>query len=188
MSTVKNLVGQRFNSLIVIEMVDYIKGNGPKWRVRCDCGNETIVKSCNLRSGNTRSCGCRRIEVMRATGKRNHKDFRKCIIKILHTNYRVGSKRRGLTFDLSLDHFSELIFKNCEYCGIEPSLIRQHPTFAGEIVYNGVDRVDNKKGYVVDNCVPCCKICNLGKHSMSYDKWINYLDQVVKHRGSLNVN
>ena len=32
---------------------------------------------------------------------------------------------------------------------------------------NGVDRVDNTKGYSVDNSVPCCKFCNTAKHTMS---------------------
>ena len=27
----------------------------------------------------------------------------------------------------------------------------------------GSDRVDNSKGYTMENSVPCCKFCNLGK-------------------------
>jgi len=41
--------------------------------------------------------------------------------------------------------------------------------------YTGIDRVDNKKGYVVDNVVSCCTICNRVKNNMSYidfKKWI----------------
>ena len=28
---------------------------------------------------------------------------------------------------------------------------------------NGIDRMDNFRGYMVDNCVPCCKACNFSK-------------------------
>jgi len=53
------LTGQRFGSLVAI-------GRGPalrqskqaNWRCRCDCGAETFVRSDDLRSGNTKSCGC----------------------------------------------------------------------------------------------------------------------------------
>jgi hypothetical protein len=30
----------------------------------------------------------------------------------------------------------------------------------GIYTYNGIDRVDNSKGYTPENTVPCCKICN----------------------------
>lgn len=48
-----DLTGQRFGRLTVLE---YCKGS--KWRCKCDCGNYTDVLSCNLRNGNTKSCGC----------------------------------------------------------------------------------------------------------------------------------
>lgn len=48
-----DLIGERFGYLTVIEW----RGNG-KWHCLCDCGNEVDVKTGNLRSGNTKSCGC----------------------------------------------------------------------------------------------------------------------------------
>jgi hypothetical protein len=35
------------------------------------------------------------------------------------------------------------------------------------IEYNGIDRVDNEKGYLVENCVPCCFTCNSLKKSVT---------------------
>jgi len=32
-----------------------------RWICRCDCGNETLVRDCALKNGNTTSCGCKRI-------------------------------------------------------------------------------------------------------------------------------
>lgn len=48
-----NLYGQVFGYLTVIDWA----GNG-KWICKCKCGNEILVKTDNLKSGNTKSCGC----------------------------------------------------------------------------------------------------------------------------------
>ena len=52
------LVGARFGKLVVVS-----EGRRDRWRnrlyeCRCDCGETTYVKAANLRSENTRSCGC----------------------------------------------------------------------------------------------------------------------------------
>ena len=31
------------------------------WLCKCECGNLTIVRGCNLKSGASQSCGCERI-------------------------------------------------------------------------------------------------------------------------------
>lgn len=49
----KDLLNQKFGRLTAIEWI----GQG-KWRCQCDCGNIVDVKSGNLISGNTTSCGC----------------------------------------------------------------------------------------------------------------------------------
>lgn len=40
----------------------YTKNGRTYWRCQCDCGNKIIISSCNLRTGNTKSCGCYRKE------------------------------------------------------------------------------------------------------------------------------
>lgn len=71
-----NLIGQRFGMLEVIKDAEqYISSQGLKytqWLCKCDCGNETIVTTHNLRSGNTKSCGC---YSKMCTSKRNFKDL-----------------------------------------------------------------------------------------------------------------
>jgi len=53
-----DLVGQRFNRLQVISKnIDKSKG-GSRWNCLCDCGQITVVQTGNLKSGNTKSCGC----------------------------------------------------------------------------------------------------------------------------------
>lgn len=53
------LAGQRFGRLVTIEMVPRDIGRGNRrWRCRCDCGNEAIVRGDRLKKGETISCGC----------------------------------------------------------------------------------------------------------------------------------
>lgn len=57
-ATLKDLVGQRFGKLIVLERVQNDKFNHVNYKCQCDCGSITIVDVNNLRNGNTNSCGC----------------------------------------------------------------------------------------------------------------------------------
>lgn len=55
----KNLVGQKFGKLVVLELlVDSNKFNRRLYRCKCDCGNEIVVSSMCLLNGHTNSCGC----------------------------------------------------------------------------------------------------------------------------------
>lgn len=53
----KDLTGQRFNKLKVIEL-SFIKNKRAYWKCQCDCGNIRIVNAGHLKNGHTKSCGC----------------------------------------------------------------------------------------------------------------------------------
>ena len=53
-----NLIGRRFGRLTVLARAPAEPGKKPHWLVRCDCGNESVVRSGDLRFGGTSSCGC----------------------------------------------------------------------------------------------------------------------------------
>jgi len=59
----QNLAGMRFTRLLVIRMID-VKNHNARWLCQCDCGKTSIVKACNLKTGNTKSCGCLRNEML----------------------------------------------------------------------------------------------------------------------------
>jgi hypothetical protein len=46
--------------------------------------------------------------------------------------------------------------------------------------HNGIDRVDNDKGYISDNCVPCCWKCNNMKNTMKQKDFINHIISIYK--------
>lgn len=54
----KDLTGQRFGRLLVIEKVRKPNDTRAYWKCQCDCGNETIVSGKDLRNMHTQSCGC----------------------------------------------------------------------------------------------------------------------------------
>ena len=54
----KDISGQRFGHLVVIEPAGRKKDRSILWLCQCDCGNKTIVGGCSLRNGHTTSCGC----------------------------------------------------------------------------------------------------------------------------------
>lgn len=85
MGKLKDLTGQRFGRLVVIERAEnYVQPSGQKktqWRCKCDCGNEIITVGYNLTRGLCTSCGCVRIERLvqmnKTHGKSNHILFSK---------------------------------------------------------------------------------------------------------------
>lgn len=63
-----DLKGRKFGKLTVIELAGTDKHKTSLWRCQCECGNTVVVRSANLRNGNTSSCGCIRSNDL--TGKR----------------------------------------------------------------------------------------------------------------------
>lgn len=67
-----------------------------------------------------------------------------------YIEYKKGAKKRNKKFSLTKSEFLLFWKKPCYYCNEEIKTI-------------GLDRVDNKKGYLLNNIVSCCKICNILK-------------------------
>jgi hypothetical protein len=44
---------------------------------------------------------------------------------------------------------------------------------------NGIDRVINTVGYTVNNCVPCCFVCNKAKSDRDLDEWNSWLNRIA---------
>lgn len=59
----ENLIGQKFNYLTVIALLPERAKNRQKiYKCQCDCGNYINVRSSDLKTGNTKSCGCYNIQ------------------------------------------------------------------------------------------------------------------------------
>lgn len=60
MSKKIDLTGQKFYDLTVLYECPERKNQQVVWHCKCKCGKEIDVIGCNLRRGNTKSCGCRK--------------------------------------------------------------------------------------------------------------------------------
>jgi len=64
MSNAHNLIGKRFNRLVVLGKSQRLSPKESiKWDCICDCGNRTIVRTDKLIQNKTKSCGCFNLEV-----------------------------------------------------------------------------------------------------------------------------
>lgn len=77
-----NLINERFGKLTVLNKADNYK-NRTAWLCQCDCGEQIVVTTKNLRNGTVRSCGCLKrkqligekfgqLTVLKATQERRH--------------------------------------------------------------------------------------------------------------------
>lgn len=99
-------------------------------------------------------------------------------VNILYNHYIRGAKDRGIDFALSKEQFRELIESDCYYCGQHPQIRPTASGCAGEYEWNGIDRVDNEKGYIYDNCVPACKMCNFAKRDSSVEEFYEWAQRL----------
>jgi len=173
MSELIDLTGQKIGRLKVIKR-KYPNGKRgePRWLCRCECGKGKIIFGKNLRHNHTKSCGCLRDENV---GNRRRLRSGLASMRGLINSYKSGSRRRKIKYELTEKQFAEITQKDCYYCGAKPSGIAKYPEVNGAYIYNGIDRIDNNKGYVMGNVVPCCKICNRAKNistTKEYKDWI----------------
>lgn len=90
------------------------------------------------------------------------------------SNYKYNASRRGYAFCLTFDEFIFFWQKPCNYCSAQIETI-------------GIDRVDNSIGYEIGNVVPCCKVCNRGKDTLSREEFIGWCRRVaMKHPVVIN--
>jgi DNA-directed RNA polymerase subunit RPC12/RpoP len=86
--------------------------------------------------------------------------------------YKLSAKKRNIEFKLSNEEFFKLTQQPCYYCGKELSMSIKSKYNNGDYIYNGIDRINNNIGYIIENCVPCCNICNIAKSDNTYEEFI----------------
>lgn len=101
----------------------------------------------------------------------------------IYHKYKSGARRRQIEFNLDEGQVMFLIFDNCYYCDCPPSntLIRKRKSSLDLVVkYNGIDRIDNNRGYEKDNCITCCFLCNAMKKAMSFEDFTSHIVKIYK--------
>ena len=186
-----DLIGKRFGKLTVTKRAPNYISNGKKrtaYYALCDCGKETKTLAHRLANGLTKSCGC----LVSEAGHKRRGIYKtepgQTGLNLKYKQYINGAKKRNIQFELTIEDFQKLTQMNCHYDGSPPkhvtkqsNTISNYPEAEAHGVYisNGLDRIDNTKGYTLENVVPCCKICNYAKHSLSQKEWEEWVERFV---------
>jgi len=66
MPALNNLIGQKFNNLLVIKRVHNAKNGKAQWLCLCNCGKEAVINGTALINNHTKSCGCLKSQILAA--------------------------------------------------------------------------------------------------------------------------
>lgn len=162
--------GDKVFEWTIIGAADVIRYNGRMYDCICSCGNTSIVSLSDLRRGASRGCFTCGVKTTQS----------KTFIPYgrVYKNYKNGAANRGLPFELSFEDAVKLFKSDCHYC--KSPLSNSYSGGGSTWHYNGIDRKDNSLGYTIDNCVPCCRICNIGKAGLSYEDYLNWIKGVAE--------
>ena len=178
MNLKQGIEGNRYGNLVVLEFVGTIKKIGI-WKCKCDCGNTKNIRYRDLRSGNTKTCGCgkRRIN----SDSQNWKGYLElpssvfCVI-------RKNAKCRNLIIDIDMKYIWELYEnqnRKCALSGVDivfsKKVTERYRTTAS------LDRIDSSKGYIKGNVQWLHKDVNKMKMEFNQDSFIKYCKLIAQN-------
>lgn len=167
----KDLTGQRFGRLTVIQREGNCKWGSIMWLCHCDCGGEKIVSGATLRDGRTQSCGCLRKERVSET-HRTHRSRRSRLYYIWNLMIqRCTNPNNG-----SFPYYGGRGITVCEEWRTDFGAFRDWAMANGydETVPRGqctIDRINNDGNYEPANC-----------------RWVDMKIQATNRRNNNNQN
>lgn len=84
--------------------------------------------------------------------------------------------QKGIDFNLSKDECCSLFDKSCYYC--------KHQDYDGFL--NGIDRKSSYLGYVKDNVVTCCKMCNYIKGTHEHNDFLEIVNHILVYNQKID--
>lgn len=103
--------------------------------------------------------------------------------------YVRSAKTRSISWELTDDQAIELFESNCYYCDSPPARYYNpyyRPNYKPDtylrqgVPVNGIDRLNNERGYFSMNVVPCCSQCNRAKGTLSVEEFLEWARQLNK--------
>lgn len=106
----------------------------------------------------------------------------------IYYRYKYRSKQRGIEFTLSKEQFIRVCQNSCHYCGASPTADdSDHNRLNGKWKHNGLDRIDNTKGYLLSNIQACCFSCNKLKSNRDEKDFLSKIAQISIHLGLVGI-
>lgn len=167
----RDLTGNVYGMLTVIGMKqDLSKSRDWRCECRCECGNIHIVHYSSLWQNKTTSCGCRRDQYKKNTGK-NSKQFTgyEGVTGSHYNNIRKGAIQRNINFNLTPKDLWELALKQNQRC----KLTNLPLDFTNKNTTASLDRIDSTKGYELNNIQWVYKSVNVMKNVFETDYFIS---------------
>lgn len=166
----KDLVGQVFGKLTVLEDSGERKNRRVLWDCKCECGNIVRINGKYLLSGDTKSCGC--YSKGNAHNRKGYKDISGSYWGTLKSN----AKKRGVPFEITPIEAWEVLQKQngiCALSGIELVLVNN---YRDERPYHtaSLDRIDSTKSYTKDNIQWVHKVINIMKNTLPQEEFIGW--------------
>ena len=173
-----DLTGKIFGRFRVIKQDPIRRHKQVYWICECECGEVKSVIGYNIKNGSVISCGCYREETKRF---RNAKEKGLSFSNRMFNQYKQNARQKGRDFLLSVEDFISIAKQDCYWCGIPPVDKKEVAQCNGQFPVNGVDRLDNTLGYIIDNSVACCSVCNYAKGTKSEDEFREWILCVYSH-------
>lgn len=166
MSKLKDLTGQRFERLTVIERADNTKKGQARWLCKCDCGATCIADGVHLRRGEIKSCGCLSRENTIKRSTKHGMKRRMSSNKIYSTWQNV--KQRCL--DKSAPHYAEYGARGITICEEWQTDFQAFFDYVSKLEHF------NEEGYTLD------RINNDGNYEPGNVRWATRKEQTRNRR------
>jgi len=144
---------------------------------QCICGNIRKHQTCDISSGNNKSCGCKS-PTLQCTAQ-NYGNLRKGYLNRI----AYGAKKRGLIFDLSIADAYEIYIRQDKKCALSKLPIKlPSPKTKHNIFQTGsLDRIDSDDGYTINNTQWICIAINTMKLDYPENRFIELCNLVAEH-------
>jgi len=153
-----------------------------KVRCRCKCGKESNVDAYTLFIGKTKSC----ITCFNSgkDGKNNSSwKGHNQIPASWFTRFRNYAKKKNNSFEITLQDVWELFISQNKKCALSGLPIDfKRVGINNQASYTAsIDRIDSKKGYIIDNIQLVHKDVNIMKNAFNQDYFISVCKLVINH-------
>lgn len=141
-------VGMKFWRLTVVAFAGRDAGLRARWRCECECGNMHEAGAYDIKSGNTKSCGCWNRETTSKVGKANKTHG--LTNSPIHQTWHDMMRR---CYDKKNDQFHNYGARGIHVCDRWHDVERFYEDMGDRpSSRHSIDRLDVHKGYCKDNC------------------------------------